>query len=157
MAARYFLRGMLLGLNVGRRCSQSVVCVRGLRFTSSQCVCISHRSVCPLVEYQDYCLHHVCTFTVAIEAENCVSFAWSGPTKFNAGPLGPRTNMAAVLLYVCSAFVVWSVLWPSTICAQAYMMCPASCDCLGPLVECSEKGLVTVPPDLARWSWGTKL
>lgn len=65
--------------------------------------------------------------------------------------------MAAVLLYACSAFVIWSVLWPCYVFAQSYEDCPTSCDCLWILTDCSKKGLVSVPTDLARRSWGTKL
>ncbi|XP_076447859.1 uncharacterized protein LOC143284771 isoform X2 [Babylonia areolata] len=65
--------------------------------------------------------------------------------------------MAAVLLYVCSAFVVWAMLWPRYGAAQNYDDCPTSCACLGILIDCSERGLVEVPRDLHLRSWGTRL
>ncbi|KAK7102709.1 biglycan-like [Littorina saxatilis] len=65
--------------------------------------------------------------------------------------------MAAVLLYVCSAFVVWAVLWPCFAALPNNGHCPTSCDCLGILIDCSKKGLVAVPEDLHLRSWGKQL
>ncbi|XP_076469744.1 uncharacterized protein LOC143300070 [Babylonia areolata] len=62
--------------------------------------------------------------------------------------------MAAVLLYVCSAFVVWAVLCPSS---RAVLICPTSCTCFGGLIDCSKKGLLSVPSDLRHHDWVTRL
>ncbi|CAL1531514.1 unnamed protein product [Lymnaea stagnalis] len=61
-----------------------------------------------------------------------------------------RANMAAVLLYVCSAFVVWVCCFQQPVQADS-VRCPTSCNCLGNNVDCSNIGLLSIPKDIPGW------
>lgn len=52
--------------------------------------------------------------------------------------------MAAVLLYVCSAFVVWMY-------GTHFPLVQAECESLGNSVDCSKAGLLNIPSGLAAW------
>ncbi|GFR64173.1 biglycan [Elysia marginata] len=58
--------------------------------------------------------------------------------------------MAAVLLYVCSTFVVWMccLLTHSLV---SSLGCPSSCDCLKNHAKCSQNGLVNIPKGIPPW------
>ncbi|XP_012942522.1 leucine-rich repeats and immunoglobulin-like domains protein 2 [Aplysia californica] len=59
--------------------------------------------------------------------------------------------MAAVLLSVCSAFVVWVCCSVQPVVAES-VRCPSSCACLGNNVDCSNIGLINIPKDIPVWA-----
>lgn len=62
--------------------------------------------------------------------------------------------MAAVLLSVSLAAVVWvcCFLLPVTADCENINKCACSCDCLGNNVDCSSKGFINIPPDVPKWA-----
>ncbi|KAH9508115.1 Slit 1 protein, partial [Bulinus truncatus] len=72
-------------------------------------------------------------------------------TQWNTNRVQCRANMAAVLLYVCSAFVVWVCCFQHTVHAADSVRCPSSCSCLGNNVDCSNTGLFNIPKNIPKW------
>ncbi|RUS70224.1 hypothetical protein EGW08_022012 [Elysia chlorotica] len=58
--------------------------------------------------------------------------------------------MAAVLLYVCSTFVVWMCCLTTHSLADS-LKCPSSCSCLKNHAKCSQTGLVNIPTGIPSW------
>ena len=51
-------------------------------------------------------------------------------------------------IYISFVVIILN-LWITVHCSS--FLCPSTCSCLGPFVDCSERGLDTVPPDLPTW------
>ncbi len=54
--------------------------------------------------------------------------------------------MAAGLQLLFVLIGIWPV-WAENV----HIACPASCQCLGTMVDCAKKGLESVPTDLPNW------